>query len=182
MQHILELYFQQNGTVAKWTRETPRVPRPPSHLCPGCLLEALSLFKRKNQGWTRCPVSWGVQEGKFVKAPVHPPDLTAGSSRDSCVHHPPTLGWIWVSIIHWQLLTREWNIYYLERGFLGSWFFWAFSASLVRVSSLLCLKPVWVDLASCGFVLECCQDRSLTFPPELAMTPPSLSSRHPVKA
>lgn len=54
----------------------------------------------------------------------------------------------------------------------------------VRVSGLLCLGPVWFDPASsCGLVLECCQDRSLTAsPPRLARTPPSVASRHPVKA
>lgn len=70
--------------------------------------------------------------------------------------------WVLVSIIHWQLLTRGWNIYYLRRGFLGgsrvlylfsfTWSVWLTFFPLYSLISLPSL-PFWSnpDLLSYNF-------------------------------
>ena len=66
----------------------------------------------------------------------------------------------WVSIFHWQSLTKGWNIHYLGQGFLGSRGVFSF---LTFLSFLSWHPPSWAYLVWSSFLwlfLECYQDTS----------------------
>lgn len=127
----------------RWSQALKPRPTGPA---PKMLVKILGLLRRKNSG-TDITQWMSDTRGKAYGSGSTFLRCERGRAQERAVGLR-----VWVSIFYWQVLTRGQSIHYLGEGFLGS-----------RISGLFFLiwpgvgcwgtchlRPVWLDLASCG--------------------------------